>query len=135
MTHKVVITNGYSRDRAKALIDRAPPGYVMSIAEPKRTTAQNDLLWSILTDVSVAKPMGRRHTPEIWKSIFMDALPGEAFKARWVPSIDGEGVVNTGHRSSRLSKSNMSDLIESIYAFGAEHGVEWTHDPEERAAA
>jgi hypothetical protein len=33
-------------------------------------------------------------------------------------------VVNTGHRSSKLSKSQMSDLIESINAFMAENGIE-----------
>jgi hypothetical protein len=97
---------------------------VMTLAEPRRTNAQNDLLWELLTQVSQAKPMGRDHSPEIWKCIFMDALPDAAFKARWVPSLDGESVVNTGHRSSKLTKAQMSDLIESINAFMAENGIE-----------
>lgn len=123
--YKTILTTDTARRRAIELIVKAPQGWVASLAEPRRTNAQNDLLWSLLTIVSEAKPMGRDHSPEIWKSIFMDALPDAAFKARWVPSLDGESVVNTGHRSSKLSKSQLSDLVESIYAFGTEHGITW----------
>lgn len=121
---RTILSTPYARQRAKELIDRAEDGWVAELREPRRTNAQNDLLWELLTQVSQAKPMGRDHSPEIWKCIFMDALPDAAFKARWVPSLDGESVVNTGHRSSKLTKSQMSDLIESINAFMAENGIE-----------
>jgi hypothetical protein len=107
-------------------VDKAPDGFVVTLDEATRTNAQNDLMWVLLSDLSIAKPEGRSHPPKIWKCVFMDALPGDAFKALWVPSLDGESVVNTGHRSSKLTKAQMSDLIESIYAYGAEHGVRWT---------
>jgi hypothetical protein len=121
---KIIIGSDYSRKRAIEAVVAAEPGHVMTLAEPRRTNAQNDLLWELLTQVSQAKPMGRDHSPEIWKCIFMDALPDAAFKARWVPSLDGESVVNTGHRSSKLTKAQMSDLIESINAFIAENGID-----------
>lgn len=121
---RIILGSDYSRKRAIEAIATAEAGHVMTLAEPRRTNAQNDLLWELLTQVSQAKPMGRDHSPEIWKAIFMDALPDAAFKARWVPSLDGESAVNTGHRSSKLTKSQMSDLIESINAFMAEHGIE-----------
>lgn len=124
MSYRIILSTPFARVRAKRLIDQAQAGWVATIAEPRRTNAQNDLLWELLTQVSQAKPMGRDHSPEIWKCIFMDALPDAAFKARWVPSLDGESVVNTGHRSSKLSKSQFTDLIESINAFMAEQGIE-----------
>src|SRR4249919_2832573 len=121
--NRVILGNDYSRKRAIEAIVAAPAGYVCEVREPRRTNEQNDLMWSLVTEVSQAKPMGRENTPQVWKSVFMDALPGEGFKALWVPSLDGDGVVNTGHRSSKLSKSQMSDLIESIYAFMAENEI------------
>ncbi|WP_185999967.1 recombination protein NinB [Novosphingobium lindaniclasticum] len=90
-----------------------------------------DLLHAMLSDISRAKPMGRNLKPEIWKCLFLDAM---GHQANWVLSLDGDGVVNTGFRSSRLTVAEMSDMIESLYAFGAEHGVEWS-EPAERHAA
>jgi len=40
-----------------------------------------------------------------------------------VPNIDGNGFVNLGRSSSDLSKAEMTDLIDLIHAFGANHGV------------
>lgn len=125
MSYRTILSSDFSRRRAIDLIVRAEDGWVAELREPRRTNAQNDLLWQLLTIVSLAKPMGRDHSPEVWKAIFMDALPGESFKARWVPTLDGEGVVNTGFRSSKLGKAEFSELIESIYSFGAEHGIVW----------
>jgi len=45
-----------------------------------------------------------------------------------VPNIDGSGFVNLGRSSSDLSKAEMTDLIEIIHAFGANHGVVF-HEP------
>ncbi len=47
-----------------------------------------------------------------------------------VPNLDGTGFVNLGRSSSDLSKSEMSDLIELIHAFGANHGVKFQDDAE-----
>jgi ABC-type branched-subunit amino acid transport system ATPase component len=44
-----------------------------------------------------------------------------------VPGVDG-GMVFLGEPTSGMSKKEMSDLIELVCAFGAEHGVEWS-DP------
>jgi hypothetical protein len=52
---------------------------------------------------------------------------------RIVPNLDNTGFVNLGTSSSDLSKDEMSELIELILAFGANHNVE-LHEPETRAA-
>jgi hypothetical protein len=69
VTHRVILTNAFSRERFKRIVDKAPDGYVAEVREPKRTLDQNNKLWAMLTDVSVAMPMGRRHTPDDWKAI------------------------------------------------------------------
>ena len=68
-------------------------------------------------------------TPDDWKYIFLDALKREV---RIVPNIDGTGFVNIGRSSSDLSRSEMSDLLELITAFGVKHGVKF-HDQQDVA--
>jgi len=83
----------------------------------------------MLSDLSRAKPEGRLHTPEVWKQLVMHAC-GHA--VQFEIGLNGQPFP-TGFRSSRLSKAQMGDLIEWIYAYGAEHGVVWT-EPEKLAA-
>ena len=99
--HTVILTDAFSRQRAQRMAVQAPEGWVFTASPPARTNAQNDAMWALLTDVSHARPMGRVHKPEVWKCIFMDST---GHKVKWVPSLDGESVVNVGYRSSRLTK-------------------------------
>lgn len=128
----VILATDRQRDTARRLIDRAPPGAVVNIREATRSPDQNAKMWAMLSDIARAKPMGRSLSSEIWKCLFMDDL---GFKAKWEPGLDGDGVINVGYRSSRLTRRQMSDLIERMYAFGAEHGVLWSEPADERAAA
>jgi hypothetical protein len=128
--HKLVLTNAFNRSRAKALIDKAPEGYVATIAEPTRTGAQNDKMWAMLTDISVAMPQGRRHTPDDWKAIFMNAC---GWECQFLEGLDGRPFPQ-GFRSSKLSKSQMGDLINFIQAFGDENNVRWSDEAKEKAA-
>jgi len=121
----VILRGDAQRLLAKQLIDRAPVDAVVNVREATRTLAQNDKMHAMLSDIARAKPQGRIYTTEVWKCLFMDEC---GFKPRWVPSLNGDGVVNTGYRSSRLGKSEMSDMIEQMYAFGAEHGVRWSEE-------
>jgi hypothetical protein len=127
--HKIVLGSKFSRERAKKIIDYAPAGYVASIAAPKRTLEQNDKLWAMLTDISHAKPLGRRHTPDDWKAIAMNAC---GWECQFCEGLDGRPFP-MGFRSSQLTKTQMSALIEWLQAFGDEHGVRWS-EPQEKAA-
>lgn len=127
--HKVVLTNDYSRSRAKKLIDQAPSGYVASVAEPKRTLDQNDKLWAMLSDVSVSMPGGRRLIPDDWKCVFLHAC---GWDVQFLEGLDGRPFPR-GFSSSKLTKSQMSDLINFIQAWGDENGVRWSADIQEAA--
>ena len=37
MSRRVILTNAFARSRAHQMIDRAPPGYVVTVAEQKRS--------------------------------------------------------------------------------------------------
>lgn len=127
---QTVILHGPSQQAfAKRLIDVAPAGAVLTIREANRSLDQNAKLHAMLSDISRAKPQGRMHTPEVWKSLFMHAC-GHA--VQFEMGLNGQPFP-TGFRSSRLSKAQMSDLIEFLYAYGAEHGVRWSNDMEEAA--
>ena len=126
----VILTSPFAREKGKRLVEQAPHGAVLNIRKAARTVDQNALMWSLLSDVSRAKPEGRELTPEIWKALFMSAL-GHA--VRFEVGLDGEGMVPVGFRSSRLTKQQMSDLIDVIQEYGARHGVRWT-DSERDAA-
>ncbi len=78
-------------------------------------------MWAMLTDISrQVEWHGQRLMPEDWKLIFMSALNQEL---RLVPNIEGNGFVQLGRSSSKLSKAEMSDLTELIAMFGAKNNV------------
>lgn len=100
----------------------APVGWKVTIEEPKRSLDQNAKLWAMLTDVSRQVVWyGSKLTNEEWKDVFSAALK----KQKVVPSLDG-GFVVCGQRTRLMSKSEFSELLELIYAFGAEKKVVWS---------
>jgi hypothetical protein len=103
-----------------------PGGEVqVTIGRPRRSLDQNSKLWPMLGDVSEQVDWhGQRLDPSEWKDVFSAALRNQ----KVVPGIEG-GFVVLGQSTSRMSVREFADLIELIYAFGAEHDVRWT-EPE-----
>ena len=124
MAQTVILRGDAQRQLAARLIAAAPADAVVRISPPKRSLEQNARLWAMLSDVARAKPEGREHIPEIWKSLFMSAC-GHA--VAFEPGLDGRPFP-VGFRSSRLDKRQMSDLMEFIAAWGSERGVTWSED-------
>jgi len=131
MAQTVILRGLEQRALACGLIRSAPQDAVVQISAAKRTLDQNAKCWAILSDISRAMPEGRRHTPEVWKCLFMAAC-GHAVQFEM-------GLDNTpfpvGFRSSRLTKSQMADLITFALEYGDRHGVAWSEPhPDERGA-
>lgn len=129
----ITLQESSDRERACNWAQKAPVGTRIEFKAPKRSLPQNDRMWAMLTDIATQLPWhGVKLTPDDWKLVFLDGLKREL---RLVPNLEGNGFVNLGRSSSDLSKQEMSDLMELISAFGANHGVVF-HDPEsqERAA-
>ncbi len=110
--------------RANAIeaVRAALPGWRVKVEPPTRTGDQNAKMWAMLNDVARAKPEGRNWTPETWKAAFMHFLGHQVMFAE---GLDGTGPFPLGFRSSQLSVRQMIDLIDCIYKYGDEHGVEW----------
>ena len=123
MTQTVILRGEAQRHLAKRLIDSAPVDAVVTIRAAKRTLDQNAKMHAMLSDISRAKPEGRMMTPDLWKSAFMNAC---GHQVQFMNGLDGGAPFPIGFKSSRLSKAEMSDLIESIYEYGARHGVLWS---------
>ena len=122
----LILANDAIRERAIKWIKGAPDRTRVEFKEPKRTTDQNAKMWAMLSDIARQKEhTGRKYTTEDWKCLFMHALGQEL---RFVPSLDMKTFLPLGFRSSELSVQEMRDLIELMYAYGAEHNVKWSDD-------
>lgn len=94
--------------------------------ESQRTQEQNDRMWAMLGDVAEqVNWYGKKLQDYEWKDVFSAAIK----KQEAVPGIDG-GFVILGARTSKMSIRLMSEMIELMFAFGADptHPVYWT-DP------
>lgn len=126
----VILTNKARREQVCRWVLNAPRNTRVEMKDPRRTLPQNDRFWAMLTDIARQAPWhGLKLSAEDWKLIILDALKREV---RLVPNLDGNGFVNLGRSSSDLSKEEMTDAIEIMFAFGAKHGVVFGDD---RAAA
>jgi hypothetical protein len=116
-----VLAHETARQRAIGAINTAPDGYIVRIKEPTRNLEQNALLWSLLKQISYqVKWYGQKLSDEEWKHVLTASLK----KTKVVPGLDG-GFVVCGQSTSKMSKRDFSELIELIYAFGAQQGVEF----------
>lgn len=119
------------RENACRAILKAEPGYVVTIAEPTRSSEQNAKLHALLSDLAKS-PLtwaGKRRTLDEWKMLMVSAHsvatkhPGEV-----IPGIEGEFVAIRESTAS-MGVARASSLIEYVLAFCVSNGVE-LHDTE-----
>lgn len=95
-----------------------------------RSNSANAKMWAMLTDIaSQVEWHGLWLTKEEWKTVFTAALK----RQKVVPGLEG-GFVALGTSTREFTWAEMSDMIELMYSFGAEQGVEWT-EPRETSHA
>jgi hypothetical protein len=118
----LVLHNDDLREKAVRWIRGIPKDSRVEFKGPKRTLPQNDKMWALLTEVSEqVEWYGQKLTTDDWKDVFTASLR----KARIVPALDGNGFVQLGLHTSDFDKDEMANMIELIYSFGAERGVEF----------
>lgn len=128
MSRRIILASEAAKDLACSIVLQAPYGYVCEVREQTRSNEQNDKMWAMLTDLSIAKPEGRRLIPEDWKVLMMHAC---GWECQFLEGLDGRPFPK-GFSSSKLSKSQMASLITFIQEYGDRHGVRWS---DERKAA
>jgi hypothetical protein len=127
MTAKVSVTIRSDADRARVAkwARDTGVGTVVEFKKPTRSVEQNALLWSCLQDISrQVEWYGQYLSSEDWK----DVLTASLRRARVVPGIDKGTFVPLGMRTSQMTIGEMTDLLDLIFAFGSERGVQFT-DP------
>lgn len=119
----LILSDGLSRQKASDWIAKAPIGTRVTFKASKRSLPQNDRMWAMLTEISDQTDWhGMKMIPNDWKKLFLSGLNSEM---RMVPNLDGTGFVNLGSSSSDLSLEEMSNMIELLFKFGAERGIEF----------
>jgi hypothetical protein len=125
-----VLSHQQARQNALIAVAEAPEGYEVRISEKRRSLDQNAHLWAVLTDISQQVEWhGQFLSPEDWKHILTAGLKREQ---RMAPGINGGWVV-LGLSTSKMTKSEFSDLLELAYAFGSEKGVHFELSQQETA--
>jgi len=126
MKQKYTLAHATARQRAIDAVRAAPDGMVVEIRAKSRSLDQNARMWAMLTDLSrQLKWCDRDLSPADWKCLMTAHLK----RHDTVPGIDG-GFVVLGAYTSQMTVRDMSDLIELMFAFGAENDVEWSDDDE-----
>lgn len=127
--HVITLNRAEEMQRALRWIAQAPHGTRIEFKPPRRSNDQNALMWARLSEIARQVDWyGEKLSAEDWKEILSASLR----KQRAVPGVDG-GFVVLGLRTSDMGKAEMSELLELIGAFAAQHGVTF-HDDKSEAA-
>ena len=131
----IILRTRQDRGRAVRWIENAPDGTVVEFKQKGRSNDQNAAMWSILTQINRQRPThnGVKMSAVLWKAVFMQALGAELVM---LPTLEGDGLFPFGHRSSKLTVSEMGDLITLMIAWAATEGLTIEHfdDPQAEAA-
>jgi hypothetical protein len=99
-----------------------PDGTTVEFRAPRRSNEANALMWSLLSQISNQIDWyGKKRSAEDWKDLLTAALR----HIECVPGIVPDTIVPLGMRTSQMTSAEISDLIESIIAFGTERGVKF----------
>ena len=121
MRRPIILIGDTQRAYAKQCIDEADKGDVVRISKPTRSSQQNDLMWSLISDIMKHPSNERPHwSEEAWKAGFMQYCGHEI---QWDRGLGQCGPLPVGFRSSVLTVKEMNALITCIYQDGAENGI------------
>jgi hypothetical protein len=118
----VQIKSELDRRKVVTWAGNVPIDTTVEFRAPRRSNDQNNLMWSLLEQISKGVIWyGQKLSSEDWK----DVLTASLRRTRVVPGIDAGSFVPLGMRTSQMTKQELAELIELIYAFGAEQNVKF----------
>lgn len=112
-------------DKPRSLRDDMQTIMAVPASKP-RSLASNRLMWALLADIAdQVEWQVNGHRQKIAAEDFKHILSASLFREqRIAEGVDG-GFVILGQHTSKMTKAQMSDLIELLFAFGAERGVKF----------
>lgn len=112
-----------ARRRAADYCMIAPEGSIAEFKDATRTLEQNAKMWPMLEDISKQVEWYKNWlTEDEWKDFFSAII----LKQKVVPNMEGTGFIAVGGRTSKMGKRMFSEMIELMYAFGADYDVVWS---------
>jgi hypothetical protein len=124
-----------ARSRAKAAIDAAQDGCIVSIRPAGKTRDQEEKYHPMIADIAKQSDYaGKRWDKDDMKRILIDEF-ADAMRelgtplhhdGRLIPSENGRRVIQLGVQSRDFWKLEASEFIEFLYAWGADRGVVWS---------
>lgn len=101
----------------------------MLTRDDRRSLDHNARFHAMVRDIAKqVEWAGGKLNEEDWKRLLLAGKFGQ----RVVPNPVGQGFVVMNERRSRsLTNGEMEEMLGEIEAFGAERGVNWTHDEHE----
>lgn len=98
---------------------------ILEIKSATRSTEQNAMLHGMISRISAQKEWaGKKRDIDTWKRLLVAAWTraiGEPVEI--LPALDGNGVDIVFRKTSKLSVSECSELIEFVLAWATENGV------------
>ena len=93
----------------------------LTLEEPRRSLDQNALLHALLTDISKRHEWaGKKRDAETWKRLFVAAwCRARGEQIEMLPALDGHGVDIVFRRTSKMSKAEVSELLDYVQAWDA----------------
>ncbi len=90
--------------------------------QDRRTLEQNSLLHALLTEVASSREWaGARRDVTVWKRLLTAAwMRAEGLHPTLLPSLDGSGIDVIYEPTSRMTKAQVSSLVDYIYAWMAD---------------
>ena len=122
-----ILSHDTARRNAAQAVMQAPENWRVELRERTRSLDQNNVMWSVLTDLSrqVQWPVNgalETMTPENWKDVITASLTEENKIAQGIRG----GFVMLGKSTSRMTIREMVDVITFAHAFGSERDVQWS---------
>lgn len=113
----VTINSPADRDQISRWAQKVEVGTIVEFRKKTRSNEQNAKLHAMLSEVAAQVVWyGAKLNVEDWKNMFSASMR----KAQVVPGIDPGTVVPLGIHTSTMTVDEMSNMIEAIYAFGAD---------------
>lgn len=127
MSRFVLINDRVRRNAAQAIAD-APDGYVVTVAEPKRSSDQNAMFHAICSDIEKSghKFLGKPRAAAVWKVLLISGHAAETDEgSEVVPGLEGE-FVNIRESSALMSVRRAASLITYTLAYCDTNGIPLT---------
>ena len=119
-----------SRQFAASLCYELPNGWSVTFKAARRSDAANAKMHAMLSEIAKqVEWCGAKMSAEDWKRVATAMLKKDKFtRDVGEDGQPGNGLIVVGARTREMSNAEISEVIEWLYWFGAQHGVQFKDD-------